>query len=655
MKLKLAVFDIEVLSNCFICCVLDVMTKEIVTYEISERVNDMEALVDLFTSNQYIFVGYNCIHYDSPVMSYLIRHRTKYRTWNILDITSALHTVSSNIIKGSDTAMGYSIYKYAKIFYQIDLLSMLFSQALRVSLKNMQVTMLYKNVQEMVVDWEKPIELDRIDELIEYCHNDVESTATLLRINKSELELRKNIEKEMQIECLSKDGVNIGVEILGKIYKERTGLDKKELMEMIKHRDEVIPIKDIILPFIKFETNQFKDTLEAFRKFVIRPNEEGFKHKFVHSGVEYSIALGGIHSVNRPELVVPDEDEDLIDIDVASLYPSAIINYGFYPRHLGNDFIEVYTDIRRDRLAAKKSGNKLRDAVLKLALNGAYGMFNNKYSWLYDPKATYSITVNNQLLIMMLSEKMALAGHKIVSVNTDGITLKVKKNRYENFKQICKEWEELTRFELEEVMYEKMAIYSVNEYVAYKKGYSEARDKIIHQSPAISIYDPKNELLALKNKYVKEKGFFITEPRLGKGLDCLIIGKALQDYFGKNIAPETTVRNSQHIWDFVRFEKTSKEFDVYWNDQVQQKTNRYYISRDGAYLFKGRLKETYNKKSGTMKRELVKQHMLKGFGVTLFNKYEERDINDYKINYSYYVSKVREIINQIEPKQISLF
>lgn len=71
-------------------------------------------------------------------------------------------------------------YKYTKNFLSIDLLTMLFSKALRVSLKEIQVTMQYKNVEEFVVDWKQDLLEKDMDRLISYNINDVESTEELL-------------------------------------------------------------------------------------------------------------------------------------------------------------------------------------------------------------------------------------------------------------------------------------------------------------------------------------------------------------------------------------------------------------------------------------------------------------------------------------------
>jgi len=70
----------------------------------------------------------------------------------------------------------------------------------------------------------------------------------------------------------------------------------------------------------------------------------------------------------------------LIDWDAASLYPSLLINYGFYPQHLGKEFLTTYSKIRTERIEAKHNGNKVKNETLKLCLNSVTGLMQNEYS-----------------------------------------------------------------------------------------------------------------------------------------------------------------------------------------------------------------------------------------------------------------------------------
>ena len=92
-----------------------------------------------------------------------------------------------------------------------------------------------------------------------------------------------------------------------------------------------------------------------------------------------------IHSVNSPEIIKPKEDEIISDVDVASLYPSLIIQYEFYPPHLGKAFLDVYKRIKDERIEAKHNGNKLKNLTLKLSINGLSGNLQSPYSFCYSP------------------------------------------------------------------------------------------------------------------------------------------------------------------------------------------------------------------------------------------------------------------------------
>ena len=60
IKNKIAyVFDVEVFPNCFTCATKNTETKDIIVYEISERKNDAWDIINLFTSLENIYCGYN--------------------------------------------------------------------------------------------------------------------------------------------------------------------------------------------------------------------------------------------------------------------------------------------------------------------------------------------------------------------------------------------------------------------------------------------------------------------------------------------------------------------------------------------------------------------------------------------------------------------
>ena len=649
------VYDIEVFQNIFHCSVKNTETNDIYKFEISERKNQLRELVkffkqvdkyitwgDYYTTNinipaNVIFCGYNNLHYDNPIINYIIEYEDKLMQYNIPTICSSIFNLSKTITTSSENNIdAWKHWKYQIWFDTFDILTMLYSNKLRVGLKEIQVTMQYPNVQEFVCDWTKPLPLEDFDSMIDYNINDIESTSELLNRCKKDVDLRIAIEDEYGVRVLSKDGVNIGMKILTQKYLEKTGLTWWDIKDL-RSPMSVIPLKDVILPFIKYDSPILQRVLEDMKNQIVSPGRKGYENKFVFNNLRYSVGVGGIHSVNSPEIIIPRDDEMLIDIDVASLYPSMLIEYEFYPKHLGKEFLEVYKQIKDERIEAKHNGDKVKNETLKLALNGLSGNLQNEHNFCYSPFAVMQIRINGQLLLLMLAEKLTQIGCRIVQANTDGLFVLLKKDVYSKVNSICREWEQLTKLTLEEDRFKAMYQYAINDYFAITED----------------------------NK-VKEKGMFITTVKLGKGLTPKIIPKAVISFFKDGIPVEDTIKNCTDIRDFLMSEKTGKQWHVEYMNEEQQRTNRFYASTNGGYLWKWKdtgYKEgeiiTYTepyvgeRKYKASARQY--QNMLTASGVTLLNKFDDKPIEERKINYRYYIMEAYKIIRDLKPLQLSLW
>lgn len=649
------VYDIEVFQNIFHCSVKNTETNDIYKFEISERKNQLRELVkffkqvdkyitwgDYYTTNinipaNVIFCGYNNLHYDNPIINYIIEYEDKLMQYNIPTICSSIFNLSKTITTSSeDNIDAWKHWKYQIWFDTFDILTMLYSNKLRVGLKEIQVTMQYPNVQEFVCDWTKPLPLEDFDSMIDYNINDIESTSELLNRCKKDVDLRIAIEDEYGVRVLSKDGVNIGMKILTQKYLEKTGLTWQDIKDL-RSPMSVIPLKDVILPFIKYDSPILQRVLDDMKNQIVSPGRKGYENKFVFNNLRYSIGVGGIHSVNSPEIIITRDDEMLIDIDVASLYPSMLIEYEFYPKHLGKEFLEVYKQIKDERIEAKHNGDKVKNETLKLALNGLSGNLQNEHNFCYSPFAVMQIRINGQLLLLMLAEKLTQIGCRIVQANTDGLFVLLKKDAYSKVNSICREWEQLTKLTLEEDRFKAMYQYAINDYFAITED----------------------------NK-VKEKGMFITAVKLGKGLTPKIIPKAVISFFKDGIPVEDTIKNCTDIRDFLMSEKTGKQWHVEYMNEEQQRTNRFYASTNGGYLWKW--KDTGHKEGeiitytepyvGERKYKASArqyQNMLTASGVTLLNKFDNKPIEERKINYRYYIMEAYKIIRDLKPLQLSLW
>ena len=225
------------------------------------------------------------------------------------------------------------------------------------------------------------------------------------------------------------------------------------------------------------------------------------------------------------------------------------------------------------------------------------------------------IRINGQLLLLMLTEQLIKLNCEIIQINTDGVFFKCKKDIYPKVKEQFEWWQNLTGLVLEEDRFKAFYQLAINDY--------------------FGVYE---------NGKVKEKGCFITDVILGKGLTPKIIPKAVIKYFLEGIKPQDYIKSCTDIKDFLMSEKTGKQWHVEYNNEPQQRTNRFYASTNGYFLYKWKMD----------KGEKKYQNMLTASGVTLLNNFDNLP-KDPKINYQYYITEANKIIAQFKNKQLSLF
>jgi hypothetical protein len=632
------VYDVETLASCFTYTAINVKTEEVNQYVLHEELFQLELLA---THLKYCQgqIGFNNVNFDYPIIHYILNNH--YSWWNNLqmgqitekEIISLIYNKAQEIVNSQDTDDFYkNIYVPEKKWkiHQLDLFRMWHynNKARKTSLKALEISMNYPNVMEMEISHTKEdITLAEVTHILEYNLNDVLATYEFYKRSKDKIDLRKELTKTYNIPCLNWSDSKIGEQLILKLYCDKTGLNQWDVRELRTYRPR-INFKDIIFDYIRFDSTEFNNLLNKLKNTSISKTKGGFAESVIYKGFKYDLGQGGIHGCIKPGIYESDEDYIILDADVASLYPNIAIKNNLYIRHLGKDFISIYdNDIVQKRLKAKREGNKSIADALKLSANACYGKSNDVNSFLYDPLYTMATTINGQLLLLMLAESLVNTFDlEVLQINTDGITIKFHKRYLEDYYQYCKEWEKETKLELEYAEYSKMVIRDVNNYLA--------------------VYT---------NGKVKYKGAFEIDKDYHKDNSFRVIQLALSDYFVKGISVEDTIINHRDIYDFCGRQKFTKDsygetHEVRYDEdnnpyhyiEKQQRNVRYYISNS---------KTTFVKQYYKNSSELIN----KGFNVTIFNKFEEKDWDEYNINYSYYIKECYKIIETIENKQLSLF
>ena len=624
MKIKdktVLVYDIESFPNLFTCSILNSENNKLITYEISEDKNDLGKIVALFQLKEFYFCGFNNKSYDDVLINYLIIRFDDLHYKPIFEITWLIKSMSDKIIK--EPVANWVDYKHAYLFNSFDLMTMSFSAKNRVGLKELEVTMGFPNVMEYEGDFSKNVPKELKDKVIEYNQNDVLATGELLNLKKNDIELRLKLNEKYKINVLSKDNVNMGMEILKKEYLEKTNKTWDDIKDL-KTPCQLVSFKNIIFDFIQYTTPTLQKLLEKLKKVSIDPNNKDFREVFEIGGVVHNISLGGLHSINNAEIIIPNEDELLLDYDVDSYYPSCLIVNNLYPKHLGIEFVGIYKNIRDERVEAKKDKNSFLADSFKYAINGLSGNLQSQYSWTYDPELVVKLRINCQLMILMLIEKFDLLGAKIVQSNTDGILIKIKKSLLPEIEKVKDEWCKLTKLSMSKEEFERFYQYDVNNYIGVKKGFTETKDP----------------------ELIKKKGFFADETNLGKGMSPKVIAKSLINYFVYNISPEETLKEDKDIKDYLTYQRVSRDFIVEYNGEKSLHINRFYMSTNGGILIKYKM-EKGGKAQAT--------RLCATSPVTIYNKFEDKPFEEYKVNYRYYKNEIYKIINELEINQLSLF
>jgi hypothetical protein len=635
------VYDVETLASCYTYTAINVKTDEVYQYVLHEELFQLELLA---THLKYCQgqIGFNNVNFDYPIIHYILNNH--YTWWNNLqmgyitekEIISLIYNKAQEIINSQDTDDFYkNIYVPEKKWkiHQLDLFRMWHynNKARKTSLKALEISMNYPNVMEMEISHTKEdITLDEVTHILEYNLNDVLATYEFYKRSKDKIDLRKELTKTYNIPCLNWSDSKIGEQLILKLYCDKTELNQWDVRELRTYRPK-IDFKDIIFDYIRFDSTEFNKLLNKLKSTTISKTKGGFAESVIYKEFKYDLGQGGIHGCIKPGIYESDEDYIILDADVASLYPNIAIKNNLYIRHLGKDFITTYdNDIVQKRLKAKKEGNKSIADALKLSANSVYGKSNDVNSFLYDPLYTMATTINGQLLLLMLAEDLVdrIRDLTVLQINTDGITVKIPKSNYSQnaYYNICKDWESKTNLELEYAEYSKMVIRDVNSYLA--------------------VYT---------NGKVKYKGAFEIDKDYHKDNSFRVIQIALSNYFVKGISVEDTITNHRDIYDFCGRQKFTKDsygetHEVRYNKdnnpyhyiEKQQRNVRYYISNS---------KTTFVKQYYKNSSELIN----KGFNVTIFNKFEEKEWNDYNLDYSYYIKECYKIIETIENKQLSLF
>lgn len=501
----------------------------------------------------------------------------------------------------------------------------------------------YRILNDTIGKWDRYIIPEWIDDTMYYNTNDVFIVCEMIRLNQDEINLRYNISRSYEVDVLNSSRSNIADRLFEKFYSEFSGTPAWQWKGKSTQRT-VMAFKRIILPFIQFKTPVLQNLLDEMKNVAITSiGKDAFMKEITLNNLTYTIATGGLHSKDRPrELksklkyiddsstgdeniwnIITDDSFIYVHFDIASFYPSLMVNYGVYPEHLVKEaFVNLVKWLRDTRVQAKHSTEPYIDGipkdvlaqVLKIVINSIYGKLGFEAGDICDRLAVLNVTINGQLLIMMLCEELELNGIEVVSANTDGIVVKLYKKDKEKFDKITTNWMDITKFGADSEEYKCYINRDINNYII-----EEINGKVSYKGAM-------NPLM-----YAVD---------LSKGYDMPIVAQAVSNYFLKGKPVLETLYECNNILDFCKTQNVGRGFNVKYaeGDTMidMQRYVRFYCAMNGGQVYK------YDKFTKKL------SNMCVGQKVIILNSLDDMNIYDRNINYQYYLEEANKIIDPIK-------
>ena len=498
-------YDFEVFAFDWLVVVMDMGAKK-------EHViiNDREALDKLYETNKKdIWVGFNSRHYDQ---------------WILKGILCGFDPKKINdfiIVKGN------AGWQYSNLLRSVPLNNYDVMSNIDRGLKTFEGFM-GNNIKETSVpfDIDRKLTDEEIQETVKYCRHDVEQTIQVFLQRKDDFDGAMGLVRlacqgqDLDLSLISKTKAQLSALILGAVrqsHDDEFNIDFPPTMEIKKYQN--------VIDWYKNPAN---------RRYL---DDKGNKVKYetLIAGVPHQFGWGGVHGA----LEKYHGEGYFLNMDVASLYPSLMIQYNLHSRNIKDP--SKYVQIYETRLRYKREKNPLQ-LPLKLVLNSTYGVMKDPNNGLYDPLQANRVCVYGQLLLVDLMEH--LEPHcQIIQSNTDGVLIRMPDGRNEDewfalIDDIAYEWEKRTRLNLEFDEYRKVFQKDVNNYI----------------------------VVDAKGKY-KSKGAYVKKLS-SLDYDLPILNKALIEYMVHNVPVENTVDNCDDLKEFQLVSKISNKYSAVYHGEI---------------------------------------------------------------------------------------
>jgi hypothetical protein len=453
------VYDTEIYPNYFCVTFTDPASKRCWFLELHEGTNIGEqwAVLSWIIRNN-VLVGFNNLRFDKVILAFVL---AGYGPDVLKQITNALILENA---RGSDL---YKAWGFEPVLTnEIDLIEV---APLQGSLKAYGGRLHCDRMMDLPFHPDTVLTEDQKLIVRWYNGNDNAITIAMWDALSEQIKLRERISIQYGVDVRSKSDAQIAEAVISAEIYRRTGVKPRrpDVGQTWFHFQHV--------PYLQFQTPQLQQVYNTILQTPFTTDEfgvvvlpEAINQRVELAGRTYQMGIGGLHSNEQKLVRFRTPQYRIFDRDVTSYYPKLILNQHMYPAALGPEFLVVYNGIVVARVTAKEAKDIITANSLKIVANGTFGKTGSPYSIIYAPQMMIQVTVGGQLSILLLIERMVLAGFEVLSANTDGILIYCPVDKIEEYLAIIKQWEKDTQLPTEEAEYLGYFARDVNNYVAVK-------------------------------------------------------------------------------------------------------------------------------------------------------------------------------------------
>lgn len=529
------VYDVEVFKYDWTLVARKYNTKEYISLH-----NDRMGLINFLNTKDIVLAGFNNKFYDDHILKAI---------YFGLD-NKTIKEVSDIIVTTDIPAWEIPVMRNLP-FYRFKSFDIMSDMQLGNSLDSIAGNLGMDIVQSSIpFDINRPLTEEELKSNEIYNKSDVDITHDLITLRRQYLNTKLKL------------GRRLGLEDHRSLFLSNAGLSAEYLGANRQHLNDMrtMPYPDTLdWSKIPKEVKDLFDQIYDKDKNIDQVVKTSCTIKMQDMNTKY--AWGGVHGALNKYVEYSTEDRVIMLYDVASLYPSLMIEYNLLSRAVMDS--KGYSNLKTERIELKAKGLFEDDNANKLVLNITYGASLLKSNKLYDERNGRSTCVHGQLLMTDLVNHYLDVSKsiKLINFNTDGIMFSILRSELDKIEKINEEWQKRTRLVLEGTEISRIYQKDVNNYVMI-----EPNGKLTTKGGYFSMGETRGGSWSINNQ-------------------MLVVKKAMIDFFVNGTDPAVYIENENRPFEYQIIAKAGMTYDnvlhiVNGKPQVVQKVNRVFASKD---------------------------------------------------------------------------